>query len=101
MFVRARAETLKAYAICARTLSRLISVLGQSNDRCINLAPKIDALQLSNQVKEALSKIATISKVFLSHCFLLSIDNKRGVMLTGARVIKEKPALSATGVSVG
>jgi hypothetical protein len=31
----------------------------------------------------------------------VSVDKERGVMLTRARVIEEKPGLSETGVSVG
>jgi hypothetical protein len=32
---------------------------------------------------------------------LASVDKKRGVVLTGARAVDEKPALSETGFSMG
>jgi hypothetical protein len=59
-FVRAGAETLKAYAICARALSVLTSVLGQLSERCINLAAKIEALPSPVGERGELSKLVTV-----------------------------------------
>jgi tetratricopeptide (TPR) repeat protein len=53
-------EVAKAQGMYAMALSGLTSVLGQSSQRCIILAAKIDALPLPNQEKEAQLKMPIV-----------------------------------------
>jgi tetratricopeptide (TPR) repeat protein len=57
-----RGETAKAQAVYEKALSGLHSVLGQSNDRCLDLAAKIDALTVTQSAKMEHQSLSEASK---------------------------------------
>ena len=57
-----QAEVAKARAMYARALGGLTSVLGQSSERCMRLAAKMDALPSPSREKEGQSKLLTVGE---------------------------------------
>lgn len=57
-----QAEIAKVQAMYARALSRLNSVLGQSSERCMSLAAKINALPSPGGKREGQSKLLTVGE---------------------------------------
>ena len=57
-----RAESAKARVVYTRALSGLTSVLGASDEKCMGLAAKIDALPSASRERQGQSKLATVEE---------------------------------------
>ena len=62
-----QAEVAKAQAMYAKALSGLTSALGQSSERCMSLAAKMDALPPASQEKEAQPRLPTVGERYGIH----------------------------------
>ena len=62
-----QAEVAKAQAMYAKALSGLTSTLGQSSERCMSLAAKMEALPPASQEKEAQPRLSTVGERYGIH----------------------------------
>ncbi|KAF1960998.1 hypothetical protein CC80DRAFT_269456 [Byssothecium circinans] len=78
-------ETAKAQVVYIRALSGLYSVLGQSSDRCIDLAAKIDALPSSRRGREEHQELLVVSE----ESMLQRNERKKGSRLSIRKLVRK------------